>query len=349
MKSKYTSTLLFLFISILISGCCQKLNRFSVQDYQFEEQKIVGIKQSEKENIDIVFVHGMGGYAEGDPETAINKILKDMALSLVGEIFVYVKPNDSSIPKGFIHIKETINQSSKKYVNFYVFYWSPITRYYSTSLLYNDYIYNDKMASLNRLAKEFFVNDLISDVILYQNDKVGAEVRHIISKGMEELRNDSDIFFVTYSLGSKIVFDLFFEKFKSDNRDVVASHFINQTKAFYMLANQIPLLDLGPDNTFWRSLKTIQDRRGVLEDKHWLVAFSDVNDVLSYGLSTNVSKENQKTLREIFVNVLVTNEDCFYCLGSYGEIANPLTAHVGYGSNPQVLEIIIDGYQPATK
>lgn len=345
MIKRATLVFLFLLVVLTVSGCCKKVSLFSVEDHLSQEQNILGISQSKNDKIDIFFVHGMGGYAKGDPKTAIEKICLELGLAITGEDSFSIKPINSAIQgSGYVERIYSADQNGKS-VHFYVVFWSGITSFFSNKLIYNDNIYNNRMVKLNRDAKEEYLNSKISDVILYQNSTIGAELRHIIGEATRQTQKNSDIYFLTYSLGSKIVFDLLFEKMSSEAERAQYVDFTSRVKSFFMLANQIPLLDIGPDNTFWPTLKMLNSTREITTQKHWVVAFSDVNDILSYGLNTNSQDNNQVGLEETFINVLVTNEDCAYTFGTYGNCVNPEKAHLGYGGNLQVLDIITNGYQ----
>ncbi|BHH83667.1 hypothetical protein [Desulforhopalus sp. 52FAK] len=329
---------LLIILAISLSSCCG-LNNFSVEDQHHQEQDIWGIKQSLNNKIDIVFVHGMGGYASGDPTTAIEYIVKELSLTEQSQTLVTIPSNNPDIPNsGTIKIIKTESKDRKKIVVFYIVKWSQITNSFTTPLYNNDEFYNDRMVKANRNIKEGLLNNRLADVLLYQDTIVGPAIRSTVEGVYNYIQDDSDLVFITYSLGSKIIFDLFFEKLQTLKDKKESKKYANRLQSVFMLANQVPLLGIGPGNTFWASVKMMTKLR--TNPKHWMVAFSDINDILSYALDTDLP-----VLEDSFINVLVTNERCsYYTFSKFGKIVNPYPAHLGYGTNNEVLNIIVNGY-----
>lgn len=337
MKQALVPNVLLIIVAIFLSSCCG-LNNFSVEDHLHNEQDIFGINQSQKDKIDIVFVHGMGGYASGDPDEAIGYISRELSLTEQSRKLVTIPSNSPDIPNsGTIWIIETENAAGKKVV-FYVVTWSQITNSFIVPLLNNEDFYDERMVNTNKIMKESLLNANISDVLLYQNPIVGDAIRNTVEGVYRHIQENSDLFFITYSLGSKIVFDIFYEKMRSTEEKGRYLDYARRLQSVFMLANQIPLLGIGPDNTFWPSIRLLTTLRS--NTRHWVVAFSDVNDILSYALESEFPE-----LEDTFVNVLVTNAKCsYYTFSKLGRIVNPSTAHLGYGANDEVLEIIVNGY-----
>lgn len=70
-----------------------------------------------------------------------------------------------------------------------------------------------------------------------------------------------------------------------------------------------------------------------------IVAFSDPNDLLSWGLHDSaVQVEGAKT-----IDVWVSNAATWF-----GALENPLAAHVGYAANPAVARLIACGWKVST-
>lgn len=177
---------------------------------------------------------------------------------------------------------------------------------------------------------------------------------------------------ISSSMGSSLVFDTVSRLWKGTEQERAASRaFLQRAKRIYMFANQIPLLELrevgdvtGPD---WLSAYPCPDtppssatagvgsglrdflilRRGVGSTEEALnpslaldvVAFSDPNDLLTYGLSKRF-KANCKPAR--FANVTVTNAKTGWLFIG----ANPVQAHVDYDVNDQVLDLLVNGGAP---
>lgn len=160
--------------------------------------------------------------------------------------------------------------------------------------------------SLNRNLKDKFVNYGFSDAVMYLGP-AGQEIRDAIRGAMcaaaleangvsfQDIGHEVDyqeicaaagqadmnidpFAFVAESLGSKIALDVVRDAM-TDGRETVHDFMIRQTQVF-MLANQIPLLslsDLSGGSAFRPSDYAPQDRPT-------LVAFSEINDFLTYEL-----------------------------------------------------------------
>ncbi|MGJ8559783.1 MAG: hypothetical protein ACSHX3_06065 [Litorimonas sp.] len=160
--------------------------------------------------------------------------------------------------------------------------------------------------SLNRNLKDKFVNYGFSDAIMYLGP-AGQEIRNAIRGAMcaaaleangltfenighdvdyqeicaaaERMQMNSDPFaFVAESLGSKIALDVVRDAM-TDGRETVHDVMIRQTQVF-MLANQIPLLSLSDLS----DKKSFRPSDYAPEDYPTLIAFSEINDFLTYEL-----------------------------------------------------------------
>jgi len=117
----------------------------------------------------------------------------------------------------------------------------------------------------------------------------------------------------------------------------------------YMMANQLPLLQLGRDKPeVTNMLEAYCQPGGGMVDKRYLkqlsiVAFSDPNDLLSYAIPPKFS-ENWLDSRFCpnITNVIIGVANVVGVFG-LGEIANPLEAHVGYDGDERVIGIIAKG------
>jgi hypothetical protein len=183
-----------------------------------------------------------------------------------------------------------------------------------------------------------------------------------------------DIAIVSSSMGSSLVFDTVSRVGETGTQSerAAVNAFLQRSKRLYMFANQIPLLDLrelgdvsGPDwlnaypcserppssaapSTGSRSLRNfLLLRRNVASPTEALdsslvlnvVAFSDPNDLLTYGLS---ERFKTKCTPARFANVTVTNAKTGWLFVG----ANPVEAHTGYDVNPTVLDLLVRGGRP---
>ena len=239
--------------------------------------------------------------------------------------------------------------------------------------------------SVNRNLKDKFVNYGFSDAVMYLGP-AGQEIRDAIRGGMcaaaldanglsfdrigpevdyltvcdvaETVSMSIDPFaFVAESLGSKIALDVIRDAM-TDHRETVHDLIIRDTKVF-MLANQIPLL----------SLSDLSDRKPfepsdyAPEERPTLVAFSEINDFLTYELVpfyeqlyANSQIDPTVTLDDIdqldrrrLVDLLGFN-----VIDMRVEFANPLIplvkafvdpefAHNGHVRQPEIMQLILCG------
>jgi hypothetical protein len=124
----------------------------------------------------------------------------------------------------------------------------------------------------------------------------------------------------------------------------------DQNFTIYMLANQLPLLQVGqpqPEITgkiaeyCFPSGSHFHER---LAGKARIVAFSDPNDILSYPIPHNYADEYiDSRLCPDVVNVDINVAEI---AGAFGvDFANPLEAHGGYLEDDRTVKIIADGLQ----
>jgi hypothetical protein len=187
-----------------------------------------------------------------------------------------------------------------------------------------------------------------------------------------DLRGDRDFaslsndqfMFITHSLGSRIASDAFqseIAELRSYLKDESIpaeerqrhEYFLNvlQTKKIrlYMMANQLPLLEAGlPGPRVVGQTPAFCEADGeqytnrILEEFS-IIAFSDPNDPLSYGLPWDFARESvDSRLCPRVVNVSINVTDVLNPLG-FVEFAPPLEAHVGYLQDELVLDIITSG------
>lgn len=284
----------------------------------------------------------------------------------------------------------TLKSSEGKTVTITEVTWSPITTALKQQLLDYDKEsgLSKKRAWLNRSLREGLVDDGFSDALAYTGEageRIRAVVRKAICYSMTgkldgnaacDLRADNHRFaFITHSLGSRVVFDALHvgedEEIRAKNNSGLMLEFdamkktADKTVAIYMLANQLPLLEMagvsgakdsGTDGTkvFMigesaapvRGLvgRFLQERSGAPDKMQMLkatdktpvsiAAFSDPNDLLSYSLyRAGMDRLEDVQVADIWVRNAI----------NFGVFANPLSAHQDYWTNPDVINLLIDG------
>lgn len=204
-------------------------------------------------------------------------------------------------------------------------------------------------AKYNNRFKVTLLNDCLSDVTFYLGEggkAVRAVVRDALSAIREERRgrDSAPLFFISESLGSKIIHDALMVPegaFTKTSLADLALAFV-PTEIVYMAANQLPLLNLAKadpaelDCGLVDLLNAKRDSRAPrnaepqTDGEIVLIAFTDPNDLLSYSLDRESCPGH--------VSVLVSNSPTWF-----GKIENPLAAHTDYLDNEAVWKLIVDG------
>lgn len=179
---------------------------------------------------------------------------------------------------------------------------------------------------------------------------------------IDHIAND-DYVVISHSLGSRIAIDGMQRiahllantaKFEDPSRGVVITKktieaLQNKKIPIFMLSNQLPMLQLG------RELPEVAgqhasycDPNGANYNKRMvsetsLIAFSDPNDLLSYGIPPGF---NEKYLdSRLCARITNVNINIAKIMDAFGisDLANPLLAHLGYDQDDRVIALIANG------
>lgn len=342
----------------------------------------------ESKNLRVLMVHGVGTHQMGYSTEFMKSLATGLGMNeqKIENKIIHLKSPINGNDLGVIRITQYIDSKTGKTFTFYELTWSSITEPEKQALL-NDSngLYAAKRASLNKTFKNY-LNDLSPDALIYLGPKgedllssMRAAVCWMISYNFNELKanttgvchinrdnihqviKNDELLFITHSLGSRIMLDAFqdLDKLEQTNNSVevntieeLKSMFQNQNFTFFMLSNQLPLLQMG------RPLPTITNKTKEYctpTGKHYkervfnnldIVAISDPNDLLSYAVEPTFAEHYiDSTLCPTISNVSVNTTDPIDLLG-FGELANPIEAHKGYTSSPEVLDLLLNGINP---
>jgi len=234
--------------------------------------------------------------------------------------------------------------------------------------------YAKSRAWINKGAKDVLLDDCLADAVFYSAPDGGKLLRDAALKAIvtalaggkssagvesEQLKmaaaGTAPFFIITHSLGSKIVADALYQApLEFDDALTLA---LGRTYQVFMEANQLPMLSLGIGSISKRAdapsivtdvamnaliARIIGGRsrnrgpRVLADEPIVVVAFSDPNDLLSWGLNDSaVRLERAQT-----VDVWVSNARSWF-----GVAENPWAAHVGYATNPAVAKLIACGWK----
>jgi hypothetical protein len=319
--------------------------------------------------VDVLLVHGMGFH----DSTWIPTMIQPLAVALGFDPAITL-PAPEPLPNGAQLYQVTLHDS-KRTLQIAAVIWSPITEGAKKALCYDinsaTSLCTDKAeftpyrrASLNGYIKSQIMDDRLSDVTFYLGKGGGELIREAIDDawlrslstthttlaqvktGMVPTAKSTPLFIISESLGSKIAIDSLEEIESLQSATEFAKDVRSHMHALYLLANQIPILNLGardaagrPD--IYQHLKTFANKRSThrrsknLSDTPLhVVAFSDPSDVFSYVLP----KEAVPREDAIISNVIISN-DCTY----FGVVENPANAHTKYIQNNPVANAIAHG------
>ena len=354
-----------LLLVLPLTGCIT-LNERSI-DHDFDGLRAAMVRSS---TVSMLLVHGMGGYSVGDPQALIASIQSSLRLRPAGAPQAIPVPHDAD-PNAETLTRQDFTAPSGHALRIYKLDWEPLTENLKRQYLaYDDApdVTRPRLRLHNDL-KQSLMNENVPDVVLYVGTYqrvMQRAVRFALGRMQNDMGKgeDYEYFFVTFSLGSKIVFDVVDEMDaapEGSGRDKI----VDRTASFFMLANQLPLLGLGnvsPTTTRpaeggavpgYESMLRFVRRKHVRAASQpqaavstqpaggglSIVAVSDPNDLFSYTIPPYVKQQFPAT----FVNVQISVAKTGYWIPSEGYVANPMEAHTGYGHDQDVIKLIVEG------
>jgi hypothetical protein len=257
-------------------------------------------------------------------------------------VAIYVPNWSEQLPAAYV-VKRTFTTADAKTLATYFILWSPID---DPLRLPERYDPTYQRASLNRGIQKFLDQCLV-DAVAYTGVN-GPVIRDAVQRAIAYALDQRDtprppqpVAYVSESLGSKVLFDVVNE---SGDPDFLEK--FSQFEYFYMLANQIPIMNTGEARFSAAAFRTaapsdltafVQKIRSgrVLSQRAepplMIIAFSDPNDILSYPLAA-------LPVTVGLANIYVSNDATLL-----GFMERPDIAHCGYGSNQAVINIVATG------
>ena len=342
-------------VLVLVSGCSYTNNLQIIEDKDQNNREFRGIVDiiNQPGNTNILFIHGMGGYSSNngkiDPCNVINDVRGAFGL----------EPATFNIPQW--HCDNTFSTSGKT-IHLRSMHWSDITFTRKNSLRHIDAnpTFLENRAAITRQIKESLINNGFSDALMYTGVYQQKIIKRVIESysHINQINPGAKVVIVTFSLGSAIMIDSLKELEMINKANLLKE----KVEIIYMMANQIPLIQIGtqpistintkdtPKDDFYTSLIPYLAKNGTkLDDKEIrIVAFSDPNDLLSYPLDAN----NMGELSSKYVNVAISVADKTFYVPFYKEkssFVNYLKAHTGYTYNHNVKELLLNGNHSQAK
>jgi hypothetical protein len=338
----------------------------------------------ERSIVKIMMVHGIGSHYPGYSGRTVANLTDHLGLDVVSPHIKAVDLVHPSFPGesiGTLTGQRFTDAARTREVIFYELTWSRVSDAARANLRFdNSQIHTRNRAWLNRMGK-VFANDVLVDPLVY----VGAGREKILTAVRQGLcwaystdwdafprastacsdtepgfasRLDRDpFFFVTHSLGSRIVLDALETTVEGIENQLPINpratqlkvRLQNHTTTVFMMANQLPLLQAGfrPVPVTGRIAEFCNEGGLRYQDRMLgstrIVAFSDPNDLLSYPIPDDfVQYGIDSRLCPSVVNVSLNVAKVFQLMGRAG-FANPLTAHSDYNDDARVIGLMVGG------
>ena len=345
------------------------------------EQEAAKVRGDKPADLKILMVHGIGRHIPGYSRRLQEGLMRELQLTVAEEQPKEIKIRSQQfgdLPLGNLRISRFMNEAGSRELLFYELTWSEIIEAEKSLLEFDESgEYTFRRTGINNLMKGFF-NSHIPDPLIYLGEAqkpIITAVRQSICWStlgdwssyprdttavcdyadparIKRLRDD-DLVLITHSLGSRIAVDTlqFVARTISDQPEIARLRRKVGAKKFsiYMLANQLPLLELGrkpaevrgqiPDYCYPEGSKYSERLLSGLN----MYLFSDPNDILSYGIPPGFADRFlDSRLCPKITNIILNVAEPISLFG-LGKIANPVEAHVGYDHDERVLGFIAHG------
>ncbi len=331
----------------------------------------------------LLMVHGIGRHTPGYSARLTENLMQALGLDVRAERskdIVLRQPEIADGPLGNLRISQFNNKDRTRELLFYELTWSEITDPEKEAIAFdNSGEYTFRRTFLNNAMKEFF-NSHIPDPLIYVG-RLQPSILASVQQSFcwmtwgdwgdyeEDMEGTCDLFapqraghlqddhyaFVTHSLGSRIVIDTIQSIGGAQLlvQDPRLAQFLAISRGkhlpVYMLANQLPLLELGREPAPVRGqIADYCSVNGSLAEERivgavTIYAFSDPNDILSYAIPPKFADQYLDSRICPRVTNIILNVAKPISVFGLGEVANPAEAHVGYDNDERVIALIAHG------
>jgi len=339
---------------------------------------------SERSLVKVMMVHGIGSHFPGYSGRTVANLAAALGLDVSAPQIKSKDLPDAINPgqsMGTLTVQRLTDAKRQRELLVYELTWSRISDPARASLRFDTtQVHSRNRARLNQLGKSF-VNDVLVDPLVYVGvgrERILTVVRQSLCwiystdwDGFPEqsaICDDDDprmgsrvqqdrFFFVTHSLGSRILLDalettaadLAAQEDSSPRATAFRTALQNQNTTVFMLANQLPLLQAGfPPVPVRGQIAAYCKPEGEFFDQRILartqvVAFSDPNDLLSFPIPDDfVQYGIDSRLCPQVVNVSLNIARVTQVFRGEG-FANPLTAHTEYNNDARVIGLMTGG------
>ena len=336
----------------------------------------------DRPEVKVLFVHGIGTHAPGHGTALRQNLASALGLDARAprpKRIVIAHPKFPGQDLGEINVTRLTDAERRRDLLFYELTWSPITQPDKDLIAFDkeqDYVL--RRAAINQ-AMRSFVNDVAPDPLAYAGQKrepilvaVTQAICWVVSRSWSELPELTegrycgaelpgvgsrvaldDFVVISHSLGSRAVLDAMQRltnlPVSSDPKlQRIAADFRNRDIQVFMLSNQLPLLEAGREGQQVTGEVAAYcgpspSKSGRFFAKTELIAFSDPNDLMSYPVPDKFAdKYIESRLCPSVTNVTINVVEVNSLLG-LGDVANPLSAHLGYAADERVGGLLAKG------
>lgn len=342
------------------------------------------LRRDEIQRLHLIVVHGMGHHQSGFSSHLVEKIAAEMDFipSAGGGVRRIPNPLDCTA-SAVLSVRSFVHPRTRKQLFVHEVTWAPIVDPLKQALDYDSApSATSKRYLLNRGLKKSLINERLADPVLYIGFR-GKAIRYpveltlcdLLGGAMREDRCSFDatggarafdlaayprfsekdaIAIVSFSLGSKVTFDALRTLIEGSGpipaagvagEDSARGKLHGKITTFFMLANQLPLLEMAERDVLASGELPLAElarelgRLSETEPAFTVVAMSDPNDLLSYDISD--------TLALLVPDVRFANVNVKLGRSYLGLVSNPLGAHTRHEYSPLVLEYILHGSRRA--
>ena len=355
---------------------------FDGLDSLFQAENEPASATSASDQLKILMVHGIGNHAPGYSRRLQDGLVAEYGFENMDETVKTIALRHPAYPAslGVLRVHRFMNPEQSQEMLFYELTWDSIVDQEKQLLSFdNSTEASVKRAPFNHTLKTF-INETVPDALMY-NSKYRLPIQlsvaqancWILSEKWENLPNNQEshcninrpdylaefdhsrFAIISHSLGSRISLDALQESMthvtKQPGYQIVSDKLRSEPIYLYMLSNQLPLLQLGQDlpevhdqvRSYCTSEGDKYDERFV--DKLQIVAFSDPNDLFSYGVSPDYANRYMDSrLCPAVSNVTIQVAQVRSFLLGTSEVANPLAAHSDYEVDSRVLKMLVSGF-----
>jgi hypothetical protein len=329
----------------------------------------------------IVMVHGMGGLGPITPgygDTFAKRLAKQ--LKLTADPAVRTNPIVCSDITNILRITKFLPKEPHGELLVYELTWSGMTQGLKDAQFKGDQELKGRRLMINRNVKEI-VDGGFGDAVLYLNPAYRSKLQDPILAAIEQVNsematNSADkVVFVTFSLGSKMTFDTVI----GHTNNPAVQNLAKRKPDIIMLANQVPLLDLGMEtnlspaevktkSSLNKFLKFIQKeqtapKKGAAtplpapytnEPVIHVIAATDPNDALSFPIGPDdIPTGNGMEIEYANIyshNVWLNNNYAFNIWRGFNSLGipffleSPISAHIDYDRNKWLTKKLVRGF-----